>query len=69
MHRLYNRRRRSTQRISDDLFWLALKVGGCILLLALCWSLMGTLLSLTLGQVLLLGLAFGAGWWLRGQRG
>lgn len=68
MHRL-RARRRPTFRISEDLLWLAIKAGLALLLLAMCWSLVGTLLSLTLGQVLLLVLAFGAGWWVRGARG
>lgn len=56
-------------RLNEDLFWLGAKVLLGLILLALCWNLIGTLLGMTLGQVLLLVLAFGLGWWIRGVKG
>lgn len=50
------------------LFWAV----AAILLIAFVWSLafslIGGLLSLTLGQVLIVGLAFWLGWWVRGRQ-
>jgi hypothetical protein len=42
----------------------------CLVFVAivLAWSMVGSLLSLTLGQVLVVALAGWVGWWLRGQR-